>query len=305
MNANLIKYRSTRKLNSFVENRTVYSGDYAELNVFETGQVAEKVALQFGFPVIASMLTGKKIMHLNGKPAFDFYPGESVVLPSNEKMIIDFPIATGKSPTSCLALGIDPDKIKETVNLFNHNTRIEFENDDHAIDETSIHLDNNEQVQYVLDRIFHTFLSDNKAKDALLDLMVKELIIRLLQTRARTMLINNPTLFDNNRMAYMVKYMREHLTENITVDKLASKACMSISNFYRTFKNTFGESPIDYLNGQRIQLAKELIKNSTSNFAEIAFKSGFNNTSYFNRIFKRLEKVTPNEFRKNKKMENC
>lgn len=305
MNANLIKYQNSRKLDTLVENRTVYSGDYAELNVFETRQVAEKVALQFGFPVVASMLTGKKIMHLKDKPAFDFYRGESVVLPSNEKMIIDFPIASGENPTSCLALGIDPDKIQETVELFNENTRIDFENDTYAIDDTAIHLDNNEQVQFVLERIFHTFLSDNKAKDALLDLMVKELIIRLLQTRAKTMLINNPSLFENNRMAFMVKYMKEHLTENITVDKLASTACMSTSNFYRTFRNTLGESPIDFLNRQRIKFAKSLIRNSSSNFSEIAIQSGFNNTSYFNRLFKRLEKVTPNQFRKNNRLNNC
>jgi hypothetical protein len=57
-------------------------------------------------------------MHLEGMNSFEFYPGESVVLPSDKKMIIDFPLANAKSPTRCLALGIDPDKIKETVALF-------------------------------------------------------------------------------------------------------------------------------------------------------------------------------------------
>ena len=298
MNDNLIKYQSTRKLTTAVENRTIYSGDYAELNVFETGQVIEKVPLQFGFPVIASMLTGKKVMHLKGRKAFDFFPGESVVLPSNEKMIIDFPVATAGSPTSCLALGIHPDKIKETVDFFNTKTRIDYENDQHSLDETSIHLENNEHVQYVLKRIFQTFLSDNVAKDALLDLMLKELILRLLQSRAKSVFINDPALFENNRMAYIVKYMKENLKDNITVDKLANIACMSSSHFYRTFKNTFGVSPVDFLNGQRIQLAKDLIKNSRMSLAEIAFQSGFNNPSYFTRLFKRLENTTPNSFRK-------
>ncbi len=297
MNTNLLKYKSSRKLNTFIENRTIYSADHAELNVFETQQVAEKVDLQFGFPVIASMLTGKKIMHLNNKDPFEFYPGESVVLPANEKMIIDFPLATIEKPTQCLALGIDPDKIKETVALFNENTRIEFENDAHNFDANSIHLNNNEQVQFVLDRIFQTFLSGNKAKDVLVDLMVKELIIRLLQTKAKLMLVDNTTLFDNNRMAFIVKYMRDHLTENISVDKLADKACMSTSNFYRTFRNTLGESPIDYLNAERIKFAKRLIQNTKLKFSDIAFKSGFNNISYFNRQFKRLEKITPNQYR--------
>ena len=297
MNTNLLKYQSTRRLDTFIENRTIYSAEFAELNVFETQQVAEKVDLQFGFPIIASMLTGKKIMHLNNRDPFEFYPGESVVLPSNEKMIIDFPLATKENPTRCLALGIDPEKIKETVQLFNENTRIDLETDIHSFDVKSIHLNNNEQVQFVMDRIFSTFLSDNKAKDVLVDIMVKELIVRLLQTKAKMMLIDNSTLFDNNRMAFVVKYMRDHLTENISVDALAEKACMSTSNFYKTFKNTFGESPIDHLNAERIKFAKKLIQNTTSKFSDIAYKSGFNNASYFNRQFKRLEKITPNQYR--------
>ncbi len=298
MNTNLSNYNRNLKLKTSIENRTIYSADYAELNVFETRQVAESVNLQFSFPIIASMLTGKKIMHLEGMKSFDFFPGESVVLPSDKRMVIDFPLANSKNPTRCLALGIDPDKIKETVEIFNENTRIDFENDQHSFDASAVHLANNQQVQFVLDRIFSTFLEDDKAKDALLDLMVKELIIRLLQTKAKVMLLDNETLFDNNRMAFIVKYMREHLTENIQVDKLADKACMSTSNFYRSFKNTLGESPIDYLNGERIKFAKKLIQRTNDKFADIAYKSGFNNTSYFNRQFKRFEKITPNQYRK-------
>lgn len=298
MNTNLSNYNRNLKLNTSIENRTIYSADYAELNVFETQQVAEKVNLQFGFPIIASMLTGKKVMHLEGMKSFEFFPGESVVLPSDKKMLIDFPLANSENPTRCLALGIDPDKIKETVQIFNENTRIDFENDTHSFDASAVHLANNHQVQFVLDRIFCTFLEDGKAKDALLDLMVKELIIRLLQTKAKVMLVDNETLFDNNRMAFIVKYMREHLTENINVDKLADKACMSTSNFYRSFKNTLGETPIDYLNGERIKFSKKLIQQTSWKFADIAYKSGFNNTSYFNRQFKRFEKITPNQYRK-------
>ncbi len=297
MNANLSKHENNRKLNTLIENRTVYGADFAELNVFETHTVVEKIDLQFGFPVIASMLSGKKIMHLKNKEAFEFFPGESVVLQANENMTIDFPIASAKSPTRCLALGISPDKIRETIELFNENTRIEFENDTHNFDESSIHLNNNEQVQFILNRIFSTFLGSNKSKDALVDLMVKELIIRLLQTRAKSMLVDKSIIFNNNRMAFVVKYMREHLTENINVNKLADKACMSISNFHRTFKNTLGESPIDFLNGERIQFAKNLIQNTSGRFSDIAVKAGFNNTSYFNRQFKRLEKITPNQYR--------
>lgn len=298
MNDKLIKHRSLRKIETLVENRTVYSTDFAELNIYETRQKAENVYLEFSYPIIASMISGKKIMHLDHMKQFDFLPGESVVLPANEKMIIDFPTATLEQPTECLALGIAADKIKETVDFFNDKTRIEFENDTFQLEDAAIHLNHNSNLQALVDRLTLTFVEGSKAKDVLLDLMIKELIIRLLQTKARVLLLNDTDkLLDDNRIAFVVKYIREHLTEDINVDKLADKACMSKSSFFKTFKNTLGETPIDYLNTERIKLAKNLIRNSNDKLREIAFQSGFNNVSYFNRQFKKIEKITPKQYR--------
>lgn len=86
----LNQHRNNRKLSTLVENRTTYNADYAELNIYETHQYAEKVALRFDFPIIASMLTGKKVMHIEGMPSFDFYPGESVVMPTNKEWLLIF-----------------------------------------------------------------------------------------------------------------------------------------------------------------------------------------------------------------------
>src|SRR5690606_7678944 len=87
-------FTSYRQLENHVENRTVYTLKNAELNIFETHLAAEQVHLSFGDPVLASMIKGKKIMHLNGIHSFDFLPGESVILPPGELMKIDFPEAT-------------------------------------------------------------------------------------------------------------------------------------------------------------------------------------------------------------------
>ena len=63
---------------------------------------------------------------------------------------------------------------------------------------------------------------------------------------------------------------------------------MSASHFHKQFKNTFGISPIDYINSEKIKFSKKLIKSSQNlRMSEIAFQSGFNNTSYFNRQFKK------------------
>jgi len=75
---------------------------------------------------------------------------------------------------------------------------------------------------------------------------------------------------------------------------------MSSSHFHKQFKNTLGISPIDYVNSERIKFSKRLIAEDTKRLlSDIAFLSGFNSVSYFNRQFKKQELVAPSKYRKN------
>jgi AraC-like DNA-binding protein len=297
----LDRHKNQRKLTTLVENKTTYNAQYAELNIYETHAYAEKVSLTFDFPIIASMLTGKKIMHLDGFDAFNFSPGESVVMPSNKEMIIDFPEATRENPTQCLALGIDVSKINEVVEKFNQQVAIENENNNWKLDDNASHHLNNAAVNHLVERLTQTFVNNNKSKDILLDLMIQELIVRLLQTKAKSLIINDPhQVFSDTRIGTVIKYIKDHLTDkDMSVDILAKKAYMSNSHFHKQFKNTLGISPIDYINSEKIKFAKKLIKEAkNSRMSEIAYQSGFNNSSYFNRQFKKMELMTPQQFKK-------
>jgi len=90
LDSTLQNHVNYRKIETLVENRTIYSAEFAEMNIYETHKKANQVYLEFDCPIIASMISGRKIMHLKDKATFDFLPGESVVLPANKKMIIDF-----------------------------------------------------------------------------------------------------------------------------------------------------------------------------------------------------------------------
>ncbi|RAV30269.1 AraC family transcriptional regulator [Sinomicrobium soli] len=294
-------HRRNRKLTTLVENKTTYNADHAELSIYETHEYAESVSLKFDFPVIASMLSGKKVMHIEDIPSFEFFPGESVVMPAGKEMVIDFPLARRNAPTQCLTLGIAPEKIEEVADKFNRKVAIENENSNWRLEDGSAsHLIHNADVNHLVKRLVYTFTHTRHSGDLLLDLMIQELIVRLLQTRAKTLLLNDTQeVFSDTRIGMVIRYIRKHLTDkDITVDLLAGKACMSVSHFHKKFKNTLGVSPIDYINAQKIRFSKKLIRESRElRMSEIAFKSGFNNTSYFNRQFKKLELMTPQQFR--------
>lgn len=301
MNKILDNHREKRRLSTLVENRTIYSSEHAELSIFETHANAEKVSLTFDFPVIASMLTGKKVMHLEGMPSFEFFPGESVIMPSHKEMVIDFPLATEANPTQCLALGIDPDKIEAAVQKFNGYVAIDGESHQWELDNSSSHLINNADINHLVNRLTYTFTAnDSTSKDVLLDLMIQELVVRLLQTKAKSLILSlKDNMFTDTRIGSVIKYIKDNLTnKDITVDTLAAKACMSTSHFHKKFKNTLGISPIDYINSEKIKFAKNLIKSCKNvRMSEIAHMAGFNNTSYFNRQFKKMEMMTPQQFK--------
>ena len=297
----LQNHRQNRKLTTLVEQRTTYNADYSELNIFETHKVASQVSLTFDFPVIASMITGKKHMQLEGMPSFDFLPGESVIMPSGAPMVIDFPVASMENPTQCLALGIDEHKIQEVVGKFNDFTAIGSENNQWSLDENTSHLLHDQDINVLVHRLIQTFVTNTNSKDVLLDLMIQELVVRLLQTKAKHLLISSKTsLTKDSRMGAVIQYISENLTKrNLSVDVLADKACMSASHFHRKFKNTLGISPIDYLNSEKIKFSKRLIQDRKDlPLNEVAFLSGFNNVSYFNRKFKEFEQLTPSRYKR-------
>jgi AraC-like DNA-binding protein len=287
-----------KELYTLVENRTIYSMDNFEVNIFETNQQSEAVKLKFDKFVLTSMFRGKKVMHLFGNKGFEYLPGESVIVPANEEMIIDFPEADFLNPTQCLALAIKNEQIKETVNLLNEKyAKIE----DHApwkIDLETFHLKNSYEVSNTIDRLVQVSKEKNVAKDLFGNLMINELLIRLMQTQAKVLIVDNYKKYVNtNRFAFVIQYIKEHLTEKFSIEKLCDVACMSKPNFFKQFKRELGITPIDYINQERIKISKELLKETRNGIAEVCFKSGFSNTNYFFIIFKKYVGVSPNKYK--------
>jgi AraC family L-rhamnose operon transcriptional activator RhaR/AraC family L-rhamnose operon regulatory protein RhaS len=94
------------------------------------------------------------------------------------------------------------------------------------------------------------------------------------------------------------EYMRGHFTENVSVEVLAKKAGMSMSSLLRHFKRIHGVSPKRYLLTLKINHAAELLSGTDLSVSEAAFQSGFNDSNYFSREFRRLTGRPPLKYRK-------
>jgi len=288
---------STEKsLKTLVENRTVYSLNNCELNLFETYQESQLVPLKFNDLVVTSMLRGKKVMHLFDDPGFDYLPGETVVIPSNVEMKIDFPEATKSNPTQCLALAIDQSKITETLNFLNERYPKEGHEQFWHLDYHNYFFYNNVDLATTINKLIKECMSSSVTKDVLADLSLQELLIRIIQTQTAKSIdngvINNP----NNPIAQIVEYIRKNLMENISLKNLSDKACMSTTSFYRFFKRELGMSPIEFVLSEKIKCAKKLLKNPAIQINEVCYLSGFEDCNYFIRLFKKHEGITPKQY---------
>ena len=280
-----------------VEHRTSHNSDHAVLNVFETSRATHSFDLKFDNPVVVSMIQGKKIMHLKSKDPFDFTPGESIVMPASELMYIDFPEATGENPTQCLALEISNGFVRNTMAWLNEH----FPKTDSGQWEWSkdnFLLLNNQNVQESLNRLIRVMVNDNFGKQMMASNTTRELIAMLMQTHARHFLLNNlKELSTRNRLAGVIEYIRENITSKLSVDELAEKACLSRAQFFRSFQREMGETPVQFVNRERLELAKRhlLLHNRTA--TQACYDSGFTSLNYFSRIFKKYEGLSPTEWK--------
>jgi AraC-like DNA-binding protein len=284
-----------KQLQTLVENRRVFNLENCELNIFESYHQAFQVPLTFNDFVITCMTRGKKVMHLPNRPAFDYLPGESVIVAPNEKMIIDFPEADEQNPTQCIALAVNADYIDDTLHYLNnyYNNR-EDELHDWKLQFNQYHFDNNTDVSDLINKLIRVCSSSDHQKNIFVDLNLKELLIRLVQSQYLQQVISETTNGNNrSRQHYVLHYIHEHLTEKIAVDTLSRKAYLSRNMFFKWFKEQFGISPLEYINTERIKVAKRLLSDKRNNIKDVGLQCGFNDSNYFVRIFKKTEGITP------------
>lgn len=299
LNAQIAKLHQGKKLDVLVENRTAYTTDEAELNIYETFEFAERVGLTFDYPVFVSMISGKKVMHFDGQSPMPFFPHESLLLPPKETMRIDFPEATLDSPTRCLALAFSPEVVKDTLNLLNEKYTRLPETGEWKLPNDNFYLLHDTTINDSVHRMVTLFTDGSRARNVLTNLALKELIVRVLQTEARNLLLNgceNPNL--DHRLVAVIRFIRENLHTDITLDMLCRKASMSKPNFFRQFKLHFGITPTDFINRERIQRAKQVLAQPHKSVTDASYSAGFNNLNYFIKVFKKMEGVTPSGFKK-------
>ena len=100
-------------------------------------------------------------------------------------------------------------------------------------------------------------------------------------------------------LAKAISFMEDNYLNPIKLEELAAKANLSVRHFNRIFKENYRTTPIDYIIKLRLNHACFLLKKSKFCITEIAVESGFDDSNYFTRQFRKYIGITPKEYRKN------
>ena len=108
----------------------------------------------------------------------------------------------------------------------------------------------------------------------------------------------------SNLVSRSLDYISDHYREQIKVGDIAKRLHLSETHFRRVFTQYMGVSPLEYINIVRIRSACEYLIKTDDSIAAIAEKCGYYTSSTFNRNFHKTVGMTPEEWRRNRKILN-
>ena len=105
--------------------------------------------------------------------------------------------------------------------------------------------------------------------------------------------IHNPVLIK------AIDYINMHFRESIGMDELCGLCNITKQHLCLLFRTSLNTRPMEYIAKKKLQYSKELLINSQDTIEEIAYECGFCTSSYFCKLFKRYEGISPTQFRRN------
>ena len=103
---------------------------------------------------------------------------------------------------------------------------------------------------------------------------------------------------EHNLMDAVRSHLDSHYEESITLDDLAKKFHISTFHLAHAFKTACGYAPLQYITRRRIGEAQSLLIDTSLPITEIAIRTGYNSSSYFNKAFHKITGMSPRDYRK-------
>jgi transcriptional regulator GlxA family with amidase domain len=93
-------------------------------------------------------------------------------------------------------------------------------------------------------------------------------------------------------------FIEQNASDKLVVSALAHQSAMAERTFIRRFKNATGNTPSEYIQRVKVELAKKLLENDKNSVREVCYETGYEDQTYFRNVFKKYTGLTPVDYKK-------
>ena len=244
-----------------------------------------KILYSYNNMRLCTILEGEKNIELKNKK-FSYGENSFLLLPSNSKVHMDIPV-----DTKALVFEINEKLISSVINKIDLEEEIKYDIKNNI--DLSFFI--GEKSNYIKEDLYNLFLlfnDSNKNKEFLIDLYSQKLVYNLISSKASKCILNN---LKNNPIFLSIKYIDENIDKKINIESLAKIYGMSLSQYSSLFKKHMKISPLEYITHKKLELSKNLLKQNS--VTDVSFILGYENISYFIKLFKSRYGLTPKQFK--------
>lgn len=156
-----------------------------------------------------------------------------------------------------------------------------------------INVNNNEYVE----SLFQNILAKGSISSLTAKIEQKADILKLLSYYMQLSEHSGKTVNFDSRIAYVISYIEDNLSKELSLKELSAIINFHPSYFVRFFKTATGSTPHEFIQKKRIEQAQKLLLNESLSIQEISIKSGFLDSHYFSRYFKKVTGFSPKAYR--------
>lgn len=256
--------------------------EYLKVLYYDLAEHHKEKYKSYEYNRLCTIIEGEKHVKIGKEEAFTYDKSEFLLLPPHSTVDMEI-----MRPTQALVLELNSNLVHDINKKVSLELEVEVPTDDKLFRSTYEDLD----FVNCLEKIVKLCTGDEKSKEFLIDLTAQELIYRLLKCEKTHHIL---TMESRNPLCKAINYMKSNLMNAFTVADLADMTNMSLASFSMKFKDITGLSTKDYLNNLKMVKAKELLK--YGNVTEVAYDLGYQNISYFIKLFKNKYGVTPKQY---------
>lgn len=158
-----------------------------------------------------------------------------------------------------------------------------------------LEIANTDAYKRIFEKLIRHYETLAEREEIILQSLILELVYTIHKDAGKTA-GNSKTNRSSFAIENSLDYIKEHLTEELSLEKVAEAMSLSPIHFHNTFKAAVGMTLRDYIEQQRIRKAIHLLLSTNDSLTKIAYECGFSSQSYFSYVFKRKMKRTPREY---------